>query len=1164
VTWPLTAAVASSEERPRPVSERAILFGVTPPLRDVAGSGKGFDPASVDVEGEVPNRRLPGEDRQDLSVASVDAAVQDAPPAVTTIPGPTTSFEGLSSADNAAAFGFRVSPPDTNGDVGPNHYVQTTNLLVRVFDKSSRPLTPPFKLSSLFASVGGACATRDDGDPIALYDPLADRWLLSQFCTAATPFTHQMIAVSQTGDPTGAYFVYDFMMPNNKFNDYPKFGVWSDAYYMTDNQFVGNAFRGAGVFAFDRAKMLVGDPSAGYVYFDLGVTLPRAAGVLPADLDGQLPPPDGTPNLMAFFIAEEFGDPADALRLFEFHADFGDPARSTLVERPESPILVAAFDPRDPPGRRDVEQPPPATAANNLDSIQDRLMFRLQYRNSGGHESLVVAHTVNVSGLAPTTPATHQSGVRYYELRRSHPGGAFAVHEQATFAPDADNRWMGSAAADHQGNLAVGYSVASATTFPGVRYAGRLASDPPGGLNQGEAVLVDGSGVQLTNSSRWGDYSALTVDPADDCTFWYTMQYYTTASQATSAAGWLTRVGSFRFDACPPAPRGTIEGVAVDSATGEPVAEAGVTASGGFFRATDASGGYSMVVAPGSYHLTARRPNYAAASVFGVGVVKGGRTVQNFALVPIGADLSIDLVGPASIPAGSVLAYSIRLGNAGPLAATGVRVIDPVPDGTLFVSATTSQGSCDAPAPGEAGVVSCHLGTLPPGGSAIVTLAVHVSAAGGSIGNTAAVAGDQPDEITANNTAASSAFVSCLPLFRAVLGSGGPDRSGASGVQSGRLNRFIPPSSCAAPKANPGLAATTGERTYDAYPFANVNDQPACVTVRVDAQSCLGARFLYAAAYLGSFDPAEPSQNYLADLGGSPNPVGEMSFTVPPGESFVLVVHEVTPGAGCPGYSFSVLGLPCSVADLSVPEIGTPNPVLTGSDITYRVTVDNAGVNDAANPSLAHVIPAGTTFRSIDVPPGWSCTTPSVGGTGSITCGGAMLGPAETAAVAPVVRVDCALPDGTVIHSRAAAASETPDPRPFDNASSATTVAANPPPAISDVSVDRPALWPANRKLVDVALRYDVTDNCGPVTRRLSVASNEPVGDEPDWIVVDDHHVKLRAERSSKAGRVYTITVTATDSAGHATARTVLVTVPPRPADRLAGRAERGGRADLQ
>ena len=271
---PHVTPIAHAQEHPaglRPYVGHAVRFGITPPVRDLPPEAA-IKPE--DIVGEIFIKDVPNKviRREAAGVeGSADPVVQTAPPAVAAIPAPTATFEGLSSVGNISLFGSTVLPPDTVGDVGPSHYVQMVNLAWQVFDKSTGAgLLPggPLKLSSLFSALGPAnpCTPTNDGDPIVLYDELADRWLLSQFCVSvANPNNHQLIAISQTGDPTGAYFVYDFMMPNNKFNDYPKFGVWSDAYYMTDNQFnqAGTAFLGGGAFAFDRARMLAGDPHRG-------------------------------------------------------------------------------------------------------------------------------------------------------------------------------------------------------------------------------------------------------------------------------------------------------------------------------------------------------------------------------------------------------------------------------------------------------------------------------------------------------------------------------------------------------------------------------------------------------------------------------------------------------------------------------------------------------------------------------------------------------------------------------------------------------------------------------------------------------------------------------------------------------------------------------------
>jgi subtilisin-like proprotein convertase family protein len=644
-------AASVAGQAPAPIFGQAVAFGVSPEARDLP------PPKGTPKEGgerkirEVPE---PGEFRtRTAGDRKADPVIQRSAPVLAT-PSPTLSFDGMSNADNDAAIGFQLAPPDTNGDVGPNDYVQQVNLLVRVFDKTGVPRTPPFQLSSLWSTVGGQCSALDSGDVVVLYDPLADRWLLSQFAFADffSPPYHECIAISQTPDPAGAYFLYDFVTVGANFPDYPKLGVWHDGYYMNVNQFLAPFFffNGTGAYAFEKAKMLVGDPTAGMIYFNLDFdSHPEGlGGMLPSDLDGLTPPPLGRPNTFASFNATEFDNPSDALRLFDFHADFATPGNATFTERLESPIAVAAFDPLSPPGRTNILQPPPASADASLDAISDRLMHRLQYRNLGGSESLVVNHTVNVSGVSPPDLETYQAGVRYYELRRIG-AGPYAVHEQATFAPDSDSRWMGSAATDNQGNLAVGYSVSSLTTFPSVRYAGRLFSDPPNGLFQGEATLIAGTGAQTDDfgatASRWGDYSALSVDPSDDCTFWYTNEYYTEASQNSSPVGWLTRIGNFKFAPCTPGPKGTLQGVVTNAATGLPIQGVLVQTSDGYLRTTDAGGSYSITVAPGTYNMTASKFAYQTGTASGVVVSNGGTTIQNFALTPIAVLL----------PAGSAL-----------------------------------------------------------------------------------------------------------------------------------------------------------------------------------------------------------------------------------------------------------------------------------------------------------------------------------------------------------------------------------------------------------------------------------------------------------------------------------------------------------------------------
>src|SRR5215213_6890710 len=621
---------------PEPISSQAVGFAVSKPLAEVARNQRRAVLTEEDREreeheaAENPVTRVISPQAKAEADAAIergevrDTALQTNIPE-RNMPSPITTFEGLGRTENIAAGFGSLSPPDTNGDVGPNHYVQQDNLLVRVWDKAGTPLTAPFKLSTLFTPLGGSCALSDKGDPIVLYDQLADRWMLSQFgfvSDTAPPF-FQCIAISKTSDPTGAYYLYAFQTPGAEFPDYPHLGVWPDGYYMMDHQFTepGDIYNGVGVFAFNRVKMLAGDPTATYIYFSLSLAaFPEAiGGMMPSDLDGMSPPPAGRPNTFAYFTTTDFSDPANGLRLFDFHADFATPANSTFTERAEStyaaPLAVAPFSIVNPATaftRAAIPQPPPASAAAGLDTIADRIMFRMQYRNRGGFETLVFTHTVGAP--ASTTFGTFRAAPRYYELR-STAGGPFSVFEQATFAPaDGVSRWMGSAAEDNQGNLAVGYSASSTSVFPSIRYAGRLATDPPGGLAQGEATLIAGTGVQTSTGNRWGDYSALTVDPSDDCTFWFTTEYYTAAGQAASAVGWQTRIGNFKFTQCTAPARGTAHFTVTNCTTAANIANAVVSIDGIPYGVSAANGTYNATLAPGAHTYSVTKAGASVAS----------------------------------------------------------------------------------------------------------------------------------------------------------------------------------------------------------------------------------------------------------------------------------------------------------------------------------------------------------------------------------------------------------------------------------------------------------------------------------------------------------------------------------------------------------------------
>lgn len=671
---------SKTKVRPVPVPQafRAVRAGVSPRVADLPT--RRVDVSAIkEREGHNP----PDKEWQEGASAarriqtSPDGALSDAP-VPNAMPPVTTTFEGLSQATQGAASGFFVSPPDTVGDVGPNHYVQCVNLACQVFTKAGVG-GAVFTLDSLFTALGGDCATLNDGDPIVLYDPLADRWQLSQFAVGNRPPSHQCIAVSQTGDPNGAYWVYDFAIPGGYFNDYPKLSVWSDGYYMTAPLFEGPFF-GQGVFAFNRSKMLSGDPSAEMIFFDLTTSYPGLERVLPADIDGQAPPA-GTPQYMISIAADEFGSDADAIRFFEFKPDFNNPALSTWTEKPSLP--VASFDPTFTevsgncgPGtfdtRDDIDQPAPANCRMRLESLSNRPMHRLAYRRFGSREAMVFTHSVDVNATPATSTTGARSGIRYYELSRSLPGGAWTVADQATHAPaDTVNRWMGSAALDAQGNLGVAFSISdSASTFPGISYAGRLFNQS-GGLLEGEANAALGTRAQTSTGSRWGDYAAMSVDPADECTFWFTTEYYGTPAPPSCSATtcWQTRIFTFKFPGCttPTSTNGTLGGTVTDSAAA-PVAGALVEING-YTGVTNGSGVYSISLPAGTYAATASKAGYVNASATGVVITTGGNTTRDFTLnsgsvAGVVTDaVSTNPIAGATVAVASVVKLSNGTGN---------------------------------------------------------------------------------------------------------------------------------------------------------------------------------------------------------------------------------------------------------------------------------------------------------------------------------------------------------------------------------------------------------------------------------------------------------------------------------------------------------------------
>jgi hypothetical protein len=505
---------------------------------------------SREIESLKPSQSAPG---------AKDPVVQ-AKKGTGPISGPIQNFDGI-----CLPFGEPCDlpsscsclPPDTNGEVGATQYVQMVNSDFVVFSKTGQVLRGATPINQLWANAGGECAIHNDGDPVVVYDQLAKRWLLSQF--VARPGTDeeygQCFAVSTTSSATGSYYLYEFHF-GHTFHDYPKLGVWPDAYYMSSNEFPDGTLTssGAGAFAFERAKMLAGQP-ARVVYFDEAPSNPpggQYVGQLPTDLDGTALPPSGSPNLFAEIDDASTvppttpGDLGFKLRLWKFHVDWANPASSTFGNNggPDYALDVAPYVRPQCVYGYGPNCVPQKGGPQDLDVLGDRLMFRLSYRNFGAYASMLLNHTV-------ATPDA-RDGIRWYELVIPK-GRAPSVYQQGTYAPTDGQtnplwRWMGSIAQDKKGDVAVGFSASGPNDHPSVRYTGRLAGDPLGQMTQAEQVAYTGTGPQTEAEGRWGDYSDLTVDPADDCTFWYTQEYL--GQDLLVIGTWRTRIVSFKFPGC--------------------------------------------------------------------------------------------------------------------------------------------------------------------------------------------------------------------------------------------------------------------------------------------------------------------------------------------------------------------------------------------------------------------------------------------------------------------------------------------------------------------------------------------------------------------------------------------------------------------------------------
>ncbi|MDI2130141.1 hypothetical protein [Yinghuangia seranimata] len=512
-------------------------------------------------------------------------------------------FEGIGSGN----YSISGVPPDPNASVGSTQIVEVVNTAYAVYSKTGATLLAPTNTSTLWSGFGGSCQTANDGDATVRWDTLANRWVIQQFAnvTSSSGPYYECVAVSTSADATGSYNRYSFQFTN--FPDYPKLSVWPDAYYTSYNMFTpSGTFINAEVCAMNRANMLAGTTATQQCF----TTSSSYGGLLGSDLDGSTAPPAGRP---ALFVS--LGTTATTLAYWKFHVDWATPANSTWTG--PTALTVAAYTTACGTSGTCIPQ---GGTTQQLDSLSDRVMYRLAYRNYGDHESVVVNNSVTAGSSV---------GARWYELRLASDGSP-SVFQQGTYAPDSTFRWMGSIAQDKAGNIALGYSQSSSSTNPSIRFTGRLAGDSPGTMTQGETTAVTGGGSQ-TSYSRWGDYTSMAIDPADDCTFWYTDEYIPTNGNFN----WRTRISSFTLPGC-------------------------VTSTNDF----------SMTLSPTSASVTAGSP---ATSTVSTAVTAGSAQTVNLSAsgLPAGATASFS---PASVTAGGSSTMTVSTSASTPPGAYTVTV----------------------------------------------------------------------------------------------------------------------------------------------------------------------------------------------------------------------------------------------------------------------------------------------------------------------------------------------------------------------------------------------------------------------------------------------------------------------------------------------------------
>ncbi len=981
-------------------------------------------------------------------------------------------------AINVAGVTASAFPPDTILDAGPDHIVQMTNNTgYIVFDKQGNPIggaTPnaAIRLMSSLWPAGDVCA-QDDTDPIVVYDHLADRWLIAQVIRDPAapgggafnpPGPALCIAISTTPDPTSTWYAYTYDTTDLSgiFPDYEKFGVWPDGYYMSSHE--GS---NSGVFVFDRVNMLVG-AAAGFIKTTISA-LPPSAGVrntriLPADLDGPAPPA-GTPNFWVRPVdgQQDTGNPTDRIEVYEAVTDWSVPSLTfSLVDT----LTPAAFNimvcDRNGGGGRDcVPQP---VGNNTVDALSNRPMMQLKFRNFSGDYRMVFNQTINVQGSLQSALgfpiADEVAGIRWYELRKNGPN--WTIEQQGTYSPqpigvstEAEllHRWMGSIAMDNFGSMALGYSIVNSDAanpiHPGISYSGRRFDDIPGSLTQIEQSILVGVDSQAGQGARWGDYSAMTVDPVDDCTFWYTQH----VADLAGGGGKPTQIASFRFsycaadleifkyaspdpvlageqlyyditvvnhgpidaanvqvvdtlppgvtyvtdtDACVEAPAGTLTCDLGDIANGDSVSFTVKVAVDPDLVAN--AGGPTTITNTAVVSYDNDRPD----------LDESNNEVSLMTIVEDKADLEVTKLCKPDGPllAGETGECTVFVDNLGPSEARNVVLTDThLSDGSFtFGAIASSQGSCSE----SGGVVTCGLGDLPAAsptepGRATVTIEVTANEAM-DINNVADAVSDTTDPDSSNNQAEGSISVTAVADL-GLTKSDSPDPVIAGNELTYTLE-----------VTNYGPSTAVNVLISDILPagvsiISAVGSGGAACNAGVPGDDSQPTTCAFDSMAFGATETMTVTVDVLPQTTGLlHNDARVFSETFDDVNENDLVTEDTTVNAE---------------ADLTITKTDSPDPVLAGGLLTYIIDISNSGPSTAMDVTLTDTLPPEVSFVGTVEPAGSLCELVNPG---TVSCTLGNIDPGSTATVFIEVQVDASVPDGTTIFNTAELSSATSDP----------------------------------------------------------------------------------------------------------------------------------------